>query len=113
LIGAIVFIAITTVFYNQLGASVAGLDTNDPAVRAAISPLNAAPSGSPPELVEAIRSASADAFRLALIVCAGLVAIGGVVDFVGLRGSGQPSQDDPEQATIATRTDSVPGSLGG
>ncbi|HSS35450.1 MAG TPA: MFS transporter [Patescibacteria group bacterium] len=113
LIGAIVFIAITTVFYNQLGASVAGLDTNDPAVRAAISPLNAAPSGSSPELVEAIRSASADAFRLALIVCAGLVAIGGVVDFVGLRGSGQPSQDDPEQATIAARTDSVPGSLGG
>jgi EmrB/QacA subfamily drug resistance transporter len=105
LIGALVFIAITAVFYNQLAASVAGLDTSDPAIRATIAPLNPAPGGSAPALVDAVRSASTDAFRLALIVCAGLLVMGAVVDAVGLREPGLAGDDDPSRLLSRLETD--------
>ncbi len=82
------FIAITASFYANLAAAVSGLDPSSPQLRATISPLNPAPDGSPQELVDAVRSASADAFRLAMLVGAGLLIVGAAVDYVGLRETG-------------------------
>ena len=55
LIGAVIFIAITAAFYNILGSMVPGLDTTDPAVRAAIVPLNPVPPGTPDEVAAAAK----------------------------------------------------------
>lgn len=85
LIGAIVFIAITSAFYDGLAGRVPGLDPADPAVRATIVPLNGPPPGASPELAEATRQSSTDAFRLALLVSAALLASGAAVNGLGLR----------------------------
>ncbi len=85
LIGALIFIAITAAFYNGLAALVPGLDPNDPAVRAVIVPLNPPPAGTPPDLAAAAKEASVNAFHLAAIVSAVLMAAGSAVSAVGLR----------------------------
>ena len=82
-------------------------------MRATISPLNPAPAGSPPQLVEAVKSASTDAFRLAMLVAAGLLVVGAVVDALGLReprGEGSPAGD---RATIRPGEESLTGPAGG
>jgi EmrB/QacA subfamily drug resistance transporter len=107
LIGALVFIAITATFYGGLGNRT-GADPNDPSLRASVAPLNPAPAGASAAEVAAIKGASTDAFRLALLVSAALLAVGAVVNGVGLRdvGPGRASAaaaDDPptEPATAA------------
>jgi EmrB/QacA subfamily drug resistance transporter len=87
LLGALVFIAITVDFYDGLAART-GVDPNDPQVRASIAPLNPAPKGSSPAVVDATRAASTDAFRLALLVSAVLLAAGAAVNRFGLPESG-------------------------
>jgi EmrB/QacA subfamily drug resistance transporter len=83
LLGALVFVAITASFYGGL-ADRTGLDTNDPTVRATIAPLNPPPTGSSAAVTEATKAASTDAFRLALLVSAVLLAAGAIVNQVGL-----------------------------
>ena len=100
LIGAIVFIAITASFYANLAAAVPGLDPSDPQLRATVAPLNPAPAGSSQQLVDAVRSASTDAFRLAMLVGAGLLLVGAAVDYVGLRETGPEGATEGERATI-------------
>jgi EmrB/QacA subfamily drug resistance transporter len=85
LLGALLFVAITSVFYSTIGELVPGIDTDSPAFRAAVAPLNEPSPGVPPEVVAASDIASTDAFRIALIVSAGLLAAGAVVNDVGLR----------------------------
>jgi hypothetical protein len=82
----IVHVALPTGFYNDLAGRIRVIDPSDPHLRAMIAPLNRPPSSTPPALVEAIREASTDAFRLALIVAATLLAAGAAVNGVGLRG---------------------------
>ena len=76
LLGALIFIAISATYYASLG-STAGLDTGDPAVRAAFQPLNPPAGGATAEQVAASNQASIEAYHLAMLVCAGLLAIGG------------------------------------
>lgn len=85
LIGALIFIAVTTAFYSGLAGRVSGIDPSDPHLRATIAPLNRPASSTPPALVEATRQASTDAFRLALVVAATLLAAGAAVNGLGLR----------------------------
>ena len=85
LVGAVIFIAITASFYSALASRVPGLDANDPAVRAAIVPLNRPRAGTPPEQVAAWKEASVDAFHLAALVSAGLMAAGAAASGLGLR----------------------------
>ncbi len=87
LLGAIIFVAITASFYTALAAHVPGLDPADPAVRAAIVPLNPPKAGTPAAEVAAATIASVDAFHLAALVSAGLMIAGSVTCFVGLRPS--------------------------
>jgi MFS family permease len=85
LIGALVFIAVTATFYDSLATQIAGLDPTSARLRATIAPLNPAPLSSPQELVSAVRVASTEAFRLALLVGAALLVLGAAVNWFGLR----------------------------
>ena len=85
LLGAVIFIAITSSFYSSLASRAPGLATNDPAVRAAFTPLNPPKAGTPPDQVAAAKAASVDAFHLAALVSAGLLIAGAVTSWVGLR----------------------------
>jgi EmrB/QacA subfamily drug resistance transporter len=85
LVGAVIFIAITASFYAALADRVPGLDASDPAVRAAIVPLNPPRAGTPAAEVAAWKEASVDAFHLAAMVSAGLMAAGAAASGFGLR----------------------------
>jgi EmrB/QacA subfamily drug resistance transporter len=113
LIGALVFIAITASFYSSLASQIPGLNPDDPQLRATVAPLNQPPPGSPPELVDATKEASTDAFRFALLVCAGLLIVGAAVDGVGLRERGGRDPATERRATIRKEDESAVGSLGG
>ena len=89
LAGAVIFVAITASFYAGLQARVPSIDVNDPDVRRRISPLNvvAAPSPAPSDvagLIRAEREASTDAFHLAALIAAVLLAAGAVTNAVGI-----------------------------
>ncbi len=85
LLGAIIFVAISASFYGNLAARAPDLDTGSAEVRAAFQPINPAPGSATPDQVAAATQASIDAFHLAMIVMAGLLAIGALVSWVGLR----------------------------
>ena len=85
LVAAAVFIVVSGTFYPILAAAVPGTDPNSAALRSAYEPLNAPPTGAPPALAAAAKVASTDAYHLAVIVAAGLLVSGAVVNAVGLR----------------------------
>ena len=89
LLSAVIFIVITASFYSSLAAKVPGVDPNDPVLRAAVQPLNEPVAGTSPAIVLAAREASTDAFHLAVLVSAVLMAAGAAVNFVGLRPAGR------------------------
>lgn len=105
LLGAVIFVAITASFYSSLAARVPGLDPSDPAVRAAIVPLNPPKPGVSAAEATAAKEASVDAFHLAALVSAGLLVAGAVVNGVGLRGRGagtEASDGDPGKAATVS-----------
>jgi EmrB/QacA subfamily drug resistance transporter len=82
LAGAAIFIFITISFYNGMAAQRPGLDVSSPQFRQLVSPLN--PSGIP-SLATPVRTASTDAFHLAMMVGAALLLAGAIVNAVGIR----------------------------
>jgi EmrB/QacA subfamily drug resistance transporter len=84
LVSAVLFIVITATFYPTL-ASLAGVDTSDPAVREAVQPLTRPGADVDPQLAEAARTASTDAFHLAMLVSAGLLVAGAAINATGIR----------------------------
>jgi EmrB/QacA subfamily drug resistance transporter len=87
---ALIFVVVSGAFYGTLG-SLAGVDPNDPGVRASIQPLTLPPPGTDPAVVAAAKSASVGAFHLASVVAAALLLAGAATNWLGLRG--------PEAAT--------------
>jgi EmrB/QacA subfamily drug resistance transporter len=85
LLAAIAFIVVNTVFYAVLGSAFPSLDFDDPALRAAVPPLNPSAESVPAALSEASRIASADAFQLVMLMCAVLAVLAAFVNGVGLR----------------------------
>jgi EmrB/QacA subfamily drug resistance transporter len=85
LVAAVVFIVVSGSFYASLAASVPGLDPNSPELRSAYEALNPPPSNASPVLAAAAKQASTDAYHLAVLVGAGLLVAGAVVNGVGLR----------------------------
>lgn len=91
LMGAIIFIVVSATFYNVLGAMLPSLDVSAPDVRSMFQPLNPAPAGATAAELLAQRQASIDAFHVAALINAGLLAIGAAISFVGLRDHAAPS----------------------
>lgn len=101
LAGALVFVAITASFYTSLAERAPGLDVDDPETRNIIAPLNAPTEDVSPEVTEAARRASADAFALAMVLSAGMLLSGAVVNWFGI--------EDRSGVRSATGRTSVPG----
>jgi EmrB/QacA subfamily drug resistance transporter len=80
LAGALIFIVVTASFYATLGNLVPGLDTSSPDVRAQLPPINRPADSTPPDVVNAARSASGDAFHLAMLSAAGLMLAGALTN---------------------------------
>ena len=87
LLGAVLFIVVSATFYSSLGSQVPGLNTDDPAVRAAIAPLNQPADTVPPDQAAAAKSASVDAFHVAAVAAIVLLLGGAAANYFGLRGA--------------------------
>jgi hypothetical protein len=85
LLGAIIFVALSSTFYAHLASIAPDIDTRSATVRAAFPPLNPPRPGATPEQVGAAARASIEAFHQAMGVAAVLVGIGGTISWVGLR----------------------------
>jgi predicted MFS family arabinose efflux permease len=82
LAGALIFIFLTANFYSILAGRLPGVDVSSSAFRNQVSPLNTPPD---PHLVAVVRDASTSSFHLAMLVGAGLLLIGAIVNAVGIR----------------------------
>ena len=94
---ALIFIAITGSFYAGLASR--GFDMSSADARSKISPLNQ-PTGVSQREEVAARQASTDAFHLAMLVAAGLLLGGAVINAIGIR---------QEQATAPDTAATTPG----
>lgn len=81
LASAVIFIAVTAIFYGILSQQ--GVDVPD--VRSTVAPLNRPAPGTGSELVEASRRASTEAFGVAMWVSASLLFAGAVTNLIGLK----------------------------
>jgi EmrB/QacA subfamily drug resistance transporter len=84
LAGALIFILVTTAFYSVLAERAPGLDVSSPAVREQMPPLRQPPADLPAEQIAAARLASTEAFHLAMLAAALLVALGAAVNWFGI-----------------------------
>ena len=96
LAGALIFVAITASFYGGVHDRVPRVNVDDPQFRKEVAPLNVRWCGTgpldnntpcPPAVVElalAERDASTDAFHLAMLIAAGLLAVGAAANALGI-----------------------------
>ncbi|HEV2027674.1 MAG TPA: MFS transporter [Candidatus Dormibacteraeota bacterium] len=82
LAGALIFIFLTANFYSILASRLTGVDVSSSAFRNSVSPLNTPPD---PQLVAVVRDASTSSFHLAMLVGAGLLLVGAIVNALGIR----------------------------
>jgi hypothetical protein len=106
LIGAALFIALSVNFYAAMEERVPSLDVSSSEVREDISPLNR-PQGASPEVVQAAKEASTEAFHLAIFVSAMACLLGAAVNGVGIRneqlvGHGESGKAEPASEATAT-----------
>ncbi len=94
--GALIFVAVTATFYGALSSAAPELDPADSDVRAVFAPLNAPAEEVTPAQLEASKTASTDAFRLAMLLAAGLYVIGAAINAVGITGEhAVPAEVEP------------------
>lgn len=86
LLGAVIFIAISSTFYATLGRLAPELDVHSTTVRSTFAPLNPPRASATADQVAAAQRASMEAFHQSMIVGAGLLATGAAVSWYGLRG---------------------------
>ena len=85
LVNALIFVAVAASFYATIGERVPGVDTGSREFRNAVAPLNQPSGNVPPEVRAAAKQASTEAFHLAMLVAAGLMAAGAAVNGFGIR----------------------------
>ncbi|HEV2010428.1 MAG TPA: hypothetical protein VGS17_05315, partial [Candidatus Limnocylindria bacterium] len=111
LAGAVIFIAITTSFYAGVHERVPTLNVDDPTFRKDVAPLNVRPIARPGDGPQeqflrllayrellAYRDASTDAFHLAVLISAGLLAVGAAVNALGIENRPAPQLAEAERA---------------
>jgi EmrB/QacA subfamily drug resistance transporter len=98
LVSAALFVVITATFYPTLSSLAPGVDVDSQEVREQVQPLTRPPDGTDPVLAAAARQASTDAFRLAMLVAAALLAAGAAVNAVGIRNPERSPAPDPSAA---------------
>lgn len=93
--GALIFIAVTAVFYVVLAALAPGLG-DGAEVRATFPPLNRPVGDVSPELRVAAREASVQAFHVAMLLASGLLVAGAAVNAIGIRDPERPPARPPQ-----------------
>jgi len=81
LAGALIFIFLTATFYAYLAPRLPGVDVLSAAFRSNVSPLNLPTD---PSLVALVREASTSSFHIAMLIGAGLLLAGAIVNAVGI-----------------------------
>jgi hypothetical protein len=89
LVTAVIFVAVASSFYASIARQVPAADVDSRAFRADVAPLNQPSDSVPADVRAAARSASTDAFRLAMLVSAGLLLVGSAINGVGIRNPGE------------------------
>ncbi len=96
LITAVIFVVVVSSFYGAIAARVPDVNVDSPTFRQQVAPLNPPEEGASPEVADAAREASTDAFRLAMLVAAALMFAGAIINGVGIR---NPRREEaPEKA---------------
>lgn len=85
LVNAVIFVAVASSFYGTIADRVPGTDVGSAEFRAQVAPLNRPGEEVPAAVREAARVASTDAFHLAMLVAAGLLLAGAIVNGLGIR----------------------------
>ena len=88
---ALIFVFLTANFYAMLAGRVTGIDVTSESFRNQVSPLN---TPLDPHLVAAVRDASTSSFHLAMILGAGLLLAGAIVNWVGIQNNVAQSQQE-------------------
>jgi predicted MFS family arabinose efflux permease len=96
LAGAVVFVAVTATFYASLGGRT-GVDPGSQALHKLVSPLNRPPPGISSAIAAAATQASGDAFHVAMLIGAGLILAGAVVNLVGITSRSLPPETASRQ----------------
>jgi EmrB/QacA subfamily drug resistance transporter len=86
LVGAVLFIAVSAVFYPAIAVLVPGLDTASAAFRDAVQPLTRPDPSVGAQVAAAAAEASTTSFHIAMAVAGALMAAGAAINWVGLRG---------------------------
>jgi len=92
LAGALIFVFLTANFYSLLAGRLSGVDVASESFRNQVSPLN---TPLDPNLVSAVRDASTSSFHLAMLIGAGLLLAGAIVNAVGIQ---NPRAQQPSEA---------------
>jgi len=92
LVGALLFIAVSAVFYPTLASLVPGLDTASAAFRDAVQPLTTPDASVGAQVAAAAAEASTTSFHIAMAVAAALLASGAAINWIGLRPGATPSE---------------------
>jgi hypothetical protein len=102
LLSAVIFVVVSGSFYAAVSVAVPSFDSNDPAQRELVQPLNPPHADASPELVAASKDASVDALHLAAFVCGLLLLGGAAANGIGLRprpGEGEETAAGPAPAS--------------
>jgi EmrB/QacA subfamily drug resistance transporter len=98
LAGALIFVFLTGNFYAYLGSRISGVDVSSTAFRSQVSPLNTPVD---PHLVAVVRDASTASFHLAMLIGAGLLVLGALVNAVGIRNAVAKKVETPETPSVS------------
>ena len=92
LVNALIFVAVAASFYATIGQQVPGIDTGAREFRNAVAPLNQPSADISPEVRAAAQQASTEAFHIAMLVAAALMAAGAAVNGFGIRNPAPPNR---------------------
>jgi len=104
LAGALIFVFLTANFYASLGSRLHSVDVSSESFRNSVSPLNMPSDAS---LVSVVRDASTSSFHLAMLIGAGLLLAGAIVNAAGIQNQAArrketaESEKEPASATPA------------
>jgi hypothetical protein len=86
----LVFVFLTANFYSALASRLPGVDVTSPSFRSQVSPLN---TPADPQLIAIVRDASTSSFHLAMLLGAGFLLVGALVNAIGIRNADTVKRD--------------------
>jgi EmrB/QacA subfamily drug resistance transporter len=101
LVTAVIFVVVVSGFYGAIAERVPEADVGSASFRRQVAPLNPPASGVDPRVAEAATEASTGAFHLAMLVAAGLLAAGAVINGVGIRNPRPAPAEAPEEHRVS------------